>query len=242
MLSSAIPFFRLIAGIILITALTACTASSSEPTAASRATSTSTQALSSATAMPTETPVPSATLTATASATLEPTPTQTLMPTATNTPTPTLTLTPTAAQSGALLPAASGNVVWIYFIQLDTGGTVGCGDSAVAVGSGVERSGDISEDVEAGLEKLLSFSGKYYGTLYNPLDASSIRVESVKFERKNGLITVNLRGTYKPSGDDCDNTRVKAQIWSTIRQFSAVKMTNIYLNGIPFGDRVSNDK
>jgi len=141
-----------------------------------------------------------------------------------------------------LLPAASGDSVWMYFIQLDTGGSVGCGDSVIAVGTGVERSGNIANDVKAGLAKLLATSGKYFGTLYNPLDPSNIRVESVKFNRDNGLITVNFRGTYKPSGDDCDATRVKAQIWSTIRQFSGVKMTNIYLNGIPFGDRVSNDK
>jgi hypothetical protein len=62
----------------------------------------------------------------------------------------------------------------------------------------------------------------------------------VKLE--NGLITVNLKGTYTPSDDDCDNTRVKAQVWNTIKQQQGVETTNIYLNGIPFGDRVSNDK
>lgn len=237
------PFFRLIAGLLLITILSACAASNSEPTPVPPVASPSpTLPLPSDTPIPTQTSIPTATPTETPTATLEPSPTSTSLPTSTETPTPTLTLTPTALSASALLPAASGDVVWIYFIQLNTGGTVGCGDSAVAVGSGVARTGDISDDVKAGLAKLLSISGKYYGTLYNALDPSNIRVESVKFDRKDGLITVNLRGTYKPSGDDCDNTRVKAQIWSTIRQFSGVKMTNIYLNGIPFGDRVSNDK
>jgi hypothetical protein len=108
--------------------------------------------------------------------------------------------------------------VWIYFIQPDTGGPI-CGDTAVGVSSGVPRSGDIADDT-----------------------AAALRVNNVSFNDGNGLITVNLSGTYKPSGDDCDNTRVKAQIWQTIRQWRQVKATNIYLNGIPFGDRLSNDK
>jgi hypothetical protein len=80
------------------------------------------------------------------------------------------------------------------------------------------------------------------GGLLNPLFRSNLRVNNVIFNSKNGLITVDLTGTYKPTGDDCDNSRVKAQIWQTIRQYREIKATNIYLNGIPFGDRLSNDK
>ncbi len=109
------------------------------------------------------------------------------------------------------------------------------------VSSGVKRTNDISENVKGALEVLLSYKSEYVGGLLNPLFRSNIRVQSVSFNQKNGLITVELSGTYKPTGDKCDNTRVKAQIWQTVRQFSAVKATNIYLNGIPFGDRVSND-
>jgi hypothetical protein len=111
----------------------------------------------------------------------------------------------------------------------------------VAVSSGVERTSNISSNVKDALDVLFSYKSEYVGGLLNPLYRSNIRVESVDFNSKNGLITVNLQGTYKPTGDKCDNTRVKAQIWQTVRQFSAVKATNIYLNGIPFGDRVSND-
>ncbi|HEY5670657.1 MAG TPA: hypothetical protein VIS10_11710, partial [Anaerolineales bacterium] len=70
---------------------------------------------------------------------------------------------------------------------------------------------------------------------------SRLRVEKVDLD-KGGLIEVWLSGTYKPSGDPCDNSRVKAQIWNTIKQFRGVKKTNIFLNRIPFGDRLSNDK
>jgi len=130
----------------------------------------------------------------------------------------------------------------MYFIQLNTGGAVGCGDSVIGVGTGVQTTGNISKDVSAGLKALFAADFKYSSGLYNPLYISRIRVDRVKFDSKTGLISVWLHGTYKPSGDDCDNTRVKAQVWSTARQFRDIKMTNIFLNEIPFGDRVSNDK
>jgi hypothetical protein len=94
--------------------------------------------------------------------------------------------------------------------------------------------------VSKALSILFANKSQYWGELYNPVSFSNLSVENVSFD--DGLITVNLRGTYIPSGDDCDNTRVKAQVWSTIRQYRDIKRTNIYLNGGPFGDKVSNDK
>jgi hypothetical protein len=126
-------------------------------------------------------------------------------------------------------------------IQEKVGGSI-CGDAAVAVSSGVKRSGSVSDDVYNALKQLFSLKSEYVGGLLNPLYRSNLRVNKVDFNSKNGLITVDLTGTYKPTGDDCDNSRVKAQIWQTIRQYREIKATNIYLNGIPFGDRLSNDK
>lgn len=183
---------------------------------------------------PTDTPIPP-TDTPTL---LPPTATETSMPTATATPTPTATTVPAAG--GTIVPAASGSTVTIYFIQLKTGGPIACGDSAIGVSSGVKRTGDTARNVAEGLRVLLATKSKTVGTLYNPLYASSIKVDRVFLE--GDLIWVYLRGTYKLPKDDCDNLRVKAQIWLTIRQFSDVKRTNIFLNDIPFGDRVSNDK
>jgi hypothetical protein len=184
---------------------------------------------------PTETPLPP---TATPTA-LPPTATETPLPTATATLTPTHTLAPTAA--GTIVPAASGSTVTIYFIQVKTGGPVACGDSAIGVSSGVKRTGDTARNVAEGLRVLFATKSKMVGTLYNPLYQSNIKVDRVRLD-DNGLIWVYLRGTYKLPKDDCDNLRVKAQIWLTIRQFTDVKSTNIFLNDIPFGDRVSNDK
>jgi hypothetical protein len=138
------------------------------------------------------------------------------------------------------LPSPSERGVRIYFVQLETGGSVGCGDSVVAVGSGVKATGDVAKDVKAGLEVLFSNKWDYNGSLYNPLFRSKIKVQNVNFD--GDLISVHLSGDYNPSGDDCDNTRVKAQIWSTIRQFRGISQTNIYLYKVPFGDRLSNDK
>lgn len=200
--------------------------------------------------LPPISPSPTETLPATQTPTQTPSPTDTptVIPSATPAPVDTETPTPTASPTPPLpigagaFASVSEGTVRIYFIRLKTGGTTGCGDSLVAMSSGVRISGDIAEDVAAGLERLFALKDKFIGDLYNPLYASSIRVEKVDFDSRSGLIAVYLRGTYKPSGDDCDHTRVKAQVWSTIRQFRGVERTNIYLNGIPFGDRVSNDK
>jgi hypothetical protein len=134
------------------------------------------------------------------------------------------------------------NPIRIYYIQLNVGGPVACGDNVIGLGIGEARTSDISKDAEKALQRLLSNKSEYVSGLYNPLYRSNIKVDSVEFRRSNGLITVNLRGTYSKPEDDCDNLRVKAQVWKTVRQFRGVKATNIYLNGIPFGDRVSNDK
>lgn len=191
---------------------------------------------------PTHTPVP-------------PTETQTSTPTETNTPTPTSTdtATPTATATGTSTPTATSstssssftgqsvdNAIRIYFISPNAGGPVACGDYVIGLGIGEPRTSDISEGIEKGLKTLFSYKSEWVGGLYNPLGRSNIKVESVRFN--SGLATVNLRGTYAKPDDDCDNLRVKAQVWTTVRQFRGVRTTNIYLNGIPFGDRVSNDK
>ncbi len=229
--------------ILAISLLAACSSPTatpvSLPASATPLPATATPASPTATEIPTSTP--------TSTATLPPpseTPTATPTQSPTETPTEALTETPTTipTQSGgqAALPGATKDNVWIYLIQENVNGPI-CGDAAVPVNSGVPRTNDISKNVKEALKVLFSYKSEYVGGLLNPLFRSNIRVESVSFNSKNGLITVELSGTYKPTGDKCDNTRVKAQIWQTVRQFSAVKATNIYLNGIPFGDRVSND-
>jgi len=198
---------------------------------------------------PTKTPItltitpipPTATQTSTPTKTYTPTPTRTQTATRTATATETSTPTSTASVSSSSFTGQSvDNAIRIYFISPNAGGPVACGDYVIGLGIGEPRTSDISEGIEKGLKALLSYKSEWVGGLYNPLGRSNIKVESVRFS--NGLATVNLRGTYVKPDDDCDNLRVKAQVWTTVRQFRGVRATNIYLNGIPFGDRVSNDK
>lgn len=227
--------------ILLLTACSAPTQAPPTPTITSIP-PTATMLPPTDTPLPTETPLPP-TNTPSPTPTKAPptsTATETAIPSDTPTASPTIVPTSSTAQAASLLSAASKDIVWIYFIQQGTGGPI-CGDTAVPVGSGVEQSGDIEEDLDKALSVLFSYNDDNVGGLYNPLSKSNLRVNGVNFNSDNGLMTVDLSGTYKPTGDKCDNTRVKAQVWQTIRQWREVKATNIYLNGIPFGDRVSND-
>ncbi len=198
----------------------------------------------SATAVPpTVTPLPTDTLTPTFP---PPTNTPTAPPTGTNTPVPTDTPTPTQTEiPGTLppyipLPGSSKETVNIYFVLVGTGEAT-CGSRILAISSGVKVDGDIEKDVTAGLRSLFSHTKQYYGDLYNPLYASRLRVQKVDYERDTDEIVVVLSGTYKPTGDPCDNERVRAQVWSTIRQFRGVKGVTVYLNNGLLGDRLSND-
>lgn len=178
----------------------------------------------------------------TATFTAVPTNTATQVPSDTPTALPTATFTPTAqSQSQSGIHGSSGNVK-IFFILLDTGGPVGCGDSLIWVGSGAVQTGDIAEDVNAGLKQLFSYRNEWVGGMYNPLFRSSIKVADVTFDSGSGLITVNLSGSYVQPDDPCDNTRVRVQVWATVRQYAGVTSTNIYLNKSPFGDKLSNGK
>ena len=237
---NVIAFQKVVLSLIIIFLLAACAAPTPDPTpvppSPTLVASTETQMPASATPTQTATEVPTNTLQPTAT---QPKPSATA--TATALPTETATPTATPSQEGASLPAASKGGVSFFLIQEQVGGSI-CGDAAVAVSSGVKSTGSISDDVSNALKQLFSLKSEYVGGLLNPLFRSNLRVNSVNFNSKNGLITVDLTGTYKPTGDDCDNSRVKAQIWQTIRQYREIKATNIYLNGIPFGDRLSNDK
>lgn len=184
-----------------------------------------------ATSLPTNTPVPPTdtplppTETPTITPTLPPTDTPTPEATATNTPLP-----PTPKPEEAIL---------IYMIQKDTGGNVGCGDSMVWLNTGTFRSGSIEKDVSFALYKLFQIKMEYYGELYNPVYASNFNVSSVTFKR-DGQVDIQLTGSYGRSGDKCDNSRVREQIWSTVRQFKEIKRVYILLNTSLLGDVLAN--
>lgn len=219
-----------------------CTAGASEPTSIPP---TATLIPPSETPLPpTATEEPTATATLVPTNTPSPSSTPSSTPTETNTPTETATetLVPPTMDPNAQVSYASGGDVFTYLIALNTGGPIGCGDSAIAISAGSPSGNDIEANVRKGLEKLFSIKDKFIYGLYNPLYSSNIRVESVNYESGSGSIDIFLRGTYNPSGDDCDNRRVREQVWLTVRQFRGITSTTIFLNRVPFGDRLSNDR
>ncbi len=177
---------------------------------------------------PTDTPLP---------------PTETVTPTASVTPIPSDTPTPSETPTEtAPPPTASGEeAIYVYYILLGDDGPLSCGDSAVKVNTGVYRTGDVETDVATALKRLFS-KQQYVGNLYNPVYLSNWRVDSVEFKAYEGLVNVSLSGGYVRSGDRCDDSRVRTQIWSTIRQFPGVKTVYILMNGNLLGDILATGK
>ena len=179
------------------------------------------------------------------STTVAPTATPPASATPTLTSTPTVTLTPTLAASPTssasplptLLPAtpAGDAAIYIYLIQTGTGGDIACGDSAIPLNTGQPRSGNLVQDVTTALNQLL-VKRQYIGGLYNPAWLSNITVSEVWYKAYSQTIYVRLKGTYVRSDDRCDNARVRAQVWSTIRQFDGIKVVDILLNDNLLGD------
>lgn len=193
-----------------------------------------TQVTPPATVTHTPTPIPP---TATVTWTPSPTPTFTNTPTVTVTPTATETPTETAPP-----PTPSGDdAVYVYAIQNNEDNPKKCDYIAVRLNTGAWRTGDTAADVARALRSLF-VKRQWFGALYNPAYLSNISVASVDFKPNSGLVSVNLTGTYVRSGDRCDDGRVRAQVWSTIRQFPEVKSIHILLNGNLLGDILATGK
>jgi hypothetical protein len=171
-----------------------------------------------------------------------PTPLPSATPTATSTPLPTETATPTATATITKVPSnvKEGNVIYAYMIQKDSGGPIGCGDTAIPIITGYARTGDVAQDVRTALANVFVKS-EYVAGLYNPAFRSNIAVADVSYKPGPGEVVVDLIGTYVRSGDRCDNARVRAQVWQTIRQFPGVKTVKVLLNGNLLGDVLAND-
>lgn len=187
-----------------------------------------------------------------------PTATASLVPataTSSSTAAPTVTATATLAP-----PTPSGkDAIYIFYIKTQeggsqkkgegkaktepkgaTGGTL-CGDTLEAINTGLPRSGDTAADITAALKRLFSkVMGS--GDLINPAYLSNIEVKNVSFQAFQGIVDVDLTGTYVRTGDHCDDYRVREQVWNTIRQFEGVKTVNVLLNGNLLGDILAGGK
>jgi len=180
---------------------------------------------------PTDTPLPP---TDTPTSTATNTPTDTPTATATETSTATATEEPTATQTATATAvpqaAAPSNVLVKYLVHQGTGGSTGCGDSLVAVSTGVLSTGDIEKDVKIALNSLFSTGTKFVGDLYNPLYQSNLRVGKVDFKKSSGKLMINLKGGFTKPKEDCDKKLYRAQVWDTARQFPEVWRAYIWLN------------
>ena len=233
MLRNNISWWFIILGLIFVLVDSSGCATSSDqlvttPIAFTQPTATYTQLVPSATPIP-----PTITQTVTA----------TLTPSATSTTPPTKTPTPSSTATETLIPPTpSGeDAVYVYYIQLDTGGPVSCGDTLIRANTGAWRTGDVEADVTTALKRLF-YKREFIGSLYNPIFRSNFQVQSVEYKDFSGYVEVNLVGTYVRSGDRCDDSRVRAQVWTTIRQFPRVKNVKVLLNGNLLGDILATGK
>jgi hypothetical protein len=180
---------------------------------------------------PTDTPLPP---TPTATDTLPPpteTPTHTPLPSET----PTITFTPLPSETPSPSATPSGeDAIYIYYIQRPEG--KGCGGSPVKVNTGIHRTEDAMQDVKTALSRLFAFHTLEWGNLYNPWALSSISVADVGWGGNE--MVIQLTGDLVRTGDPCDSSRMRTQVWTTARQFPEFKQgqINIFLNSSLLGD------
>jgi len=163
------------------------------------------------------------------------TPTKVNTPTSTNTSTVTATVTPSPTATQPPPTPSGDDAIYIYAIQDQSDDPKACDFIAVRLNTGVWRTGDTGSDIKSALRSLF-VKRQYFGALENPAYLSNITVDSVEFKAYSGLVAIRLSGTYVRSGDRCDDSKVRAQVWTTIRQFPEVKTIDILLNGNLLGD------
>ena len=115
------------------------------------------------------------------------------------------------------------------------GKMIGCGDSLVPVTKQIMPTQGV---LRAALEILLGIQQQYYGQsgLYNALYQSNLTIEDLRVE--NGRASIRLAGKLLLGGV-CDNPRVEAQLVETAKQFSTVKEVEIFINGKPLKNVLS---
>jgi hypothetical protein len=166
---------------------------------------------------------PSASVTATATLTASQTPTMA--------PTETLTYTPVPGKN------IQANEIVAYFVQTNTGGPIGCGDTLVPIRTGLYRTGNTVEDLRAALNYLFRASNYVLG-LYNATYTSSLQAGEIDFNKSSGTAITRLSGSYVPPLTKCDGHRYREQVWATAYQFDAIRDFTPYVGGKLLGDRL----
>jgi spore germination protein GerM len=134
---------------------------------------------------------------------------------------------------------AGVQAVKLFLIAIDDAGRsgrqIGCGDSVVAVTREIRRS---RTPLRATIEELLRLPERYGSDpeLYNALHQPDLRLESISVRR--GLARINFAGQLVTRGV-CDSPRVQAQIEETAVQFPIVKKVQVFINGTPLSEYLS---
>lgn len=189
-----------------------------------------------------ETDKPVSTNTPLASLTPSSTATITITPTDIQTETSTATITPQNSENSSV---NSGDQVKdpirIFFIQENTGGSI-CGDSLIWINTDIPRSNSTVKNVTSALGRLFSYRTKYVGGYYNPAHVVNAKVKKVTLSEE-GFLFIQLAGSMKERPiDDCENIRLRSQIWSTFRQFKGYDKYTIYLDSALLGDLINTDR
>ncbi len=148
---------------------------------------------------------------------------------------PHLTPPPTPTNEPISVPQGEG--IYYFLVAVGTGGPFGCGDDLLYIYPGIERTGDLEVDITNALTALFANNYEYYNGLYNPMHASSLRVEDVEALPGESEINVTLRGDFARPKDRCDSQRMRDQVWETIElQFREVGHAVIRVHRALLGD------
>lgn len=134
---------------------------------------------------------------------------------------------------------AGAQEVKLFLIAIDDAGRsgkrIGCGDSVLAVTREISRT---RAPLRAALEELLRMPERYGSDpeLYNALHRSELRLESISV--RHGLARITFAGQLVTRGV-CDSPRVQAQIEETALQFPIVKKVQVFINGTPLSEYLS---
>lgn len=144
-------------------------------------------------------------------------------------PTPTIEPSPTPIQKGVIY----------YLVAMDTGGSLGCGDSLIPIYTGVPTSGDLEKDIHNSLHALLKLKVKDLGGYYNPLHNAHLSTAGVTFHKDSGNAVVKLSGSIPKPKDECEYHRVRGVLWETVRHYRDVKGVTFWIGDKLIGDLIA---
>ncbi len=120
----------------------------------------------------------------------------------------------------------------IYLVALETGGSVGCGDSTIPFTVSIEPT---VAPLTAALNQLFTIGEQPYG-YYNALANRDLSVRGIDID--DGNATIDLVGDFGIAGV-CDAPRIEAQIRQTALQYFTIDSVIVLVNGQPLEDYLS---